>query len=305
MQWPYKHLLDVDLLNKEEIFYVFELAKKFEEINSRPIKKIPTLKGKSVILYFSEPSTRTKTSFDIAAKRLSADVFSLQTKGSSEEKGESLKDTILTLQAMNPDLIVIRHKQSGAASFVASRLKCSVINAGDGTHAHPTQALLDGYTLYKEWGSFEGKKILILGDIKHSRVARSDVYLYKKLGLEVRVCAPKTLLPKTINKWGVKVYSSLKEAVKEVDVVECLRLQLERQQAGLFPSIKEYSRKYGLSKKHLELANYGVKIMHPGPMNRGVEISSEVADSEDSLILDQVNSGVAIRMALLHLFLTA
>ncbi|GAB6888604.1 aspartate carbamoyltransferase catalytic subunit [Desulfothermus okinawensis JCM 13304] len=304
MEWQHKHLLDVDELTEDEIYYLFELAQKFEEINLRQIKKIPTLKGKSVILYFSEPSTRTKTSFDIAAKRLSADVFSLQTKGSSEEKGESLKDTVLTLQAMHPDLIVIRHKQSGAAKFVSEQVNCTVLNAGDGWHAHPTQALLDGYTLYKHWENFKDKTILILGDIAHSRVARSDIKLYNKLGIKVRVCGPRTLLPKNISKWDVEVFYDLKEAVKEVDAVECLRLQLERQQSGLLPSLREYSIHYGLSNSHLKLAKENVKVMHPGPMNRGVEIHSDIADSSNSVILDQVSSGVAVRMALLYLFLT-
>lgn len=304
MNWPHKHLLDVDILSIEEIFYIFELAQNFEEINTRPVKKVPTLKGKTVILYFSEPSTRTKTSFDIAAKRLSADVFSLATKGSSEEKGESLKDTVLTLQAMNPDLIVIRHKQSGAAQYVASKVDASVINAGDGLHAHPTQALLDGYTLYKEWKDFKDKTILILGDIAHSRVARSDIHLFHKLGVNIRICGPKTLLPKNIEHWPVEVFTDLNKAVIGVDAIQCLRLQLERQKSGLLPSLKEYSEKFGLTFRHIEMANKNVKIMHPGPMNRGIEINSDLADSHRSLILNQVNAGVAIRMTLLHLFLT-
>ncbi len=303
MNWPHKHLLDIDVLSKEEILYVFELAKSFEEINKRAVKKVPTLKGKSIVLYFSEPSTRTKTSFDIAGKRLSADVFSLATKGSSEEKGESLKDTALTLDAMNPDLIVIRHKQSGAPHFIASRVRCPVINAGDGWHSHPTQALLDGYTLSKHWNSFEGKTLLILGDIAHSRVARSDVSLFTKLGVRVRLCAPRTLLPKNVSSWPVEVYSSLEEACKGVDAIQCLRLQLERQEAGLLPSLREYSQRFGLTPNHLSLAADHVKVMHPGPMNRGVEINSILADSPSSLILQQVNSGVAVRMALLHIYL--
>ena len=306
MKWSHKHLLDIESLTREDIFLIFELAQRFEEVNLRPIKKVPTLKGKTVILYFSEPSTRTKTSFDIAAKRLSADVFSLATKGSSEEKGESLKDTVLTLEAMNPDLIVIRHKQSGAARFISTKIKCNVINAGDGWHAHPTQALLDGYTLSKEWNNeFQGKTLLILGDIAHSRVARSDIELFNKLGTRVRLCAPKTLLPRHVESWPVEVYSDLERACDGVDAIQCLRLQLERQEAGLLPSLREYSREFGLCERHLILANRGVKIMHPGPMNRGIEISSEIADSRESLILDQVNAGVAVRMALLHLFLTA
>ncbi len=303
MQWKHKNLLDIDQLSKEEIYYIFEVANKFKEINQRPIKKLPTLKGKSVILFFAEPSTRTKTSFDIAAKRLSADTFSLTKKGSSLEKGESLKDTALTLQAMKPDLIVIRHRDSGAPYFLSKILNCSVINAGDGQHSHPTQALLDGFTLWSIWDNFEGKILLIVGDIKHSRVARSDIELFTKLGTKVRVCAPRTLLPSSIKKWPVEVYSNLDEASKGVDAIQCLRLQLERQTSGLLPSLREYSRRYGLKLKHLELANPDIKILHPGPMNRGVEISDEIADSADSLILDQVSSGVCIRMALLYIYL--
>ncbi len=303
MRWRHKDLLTIDQLSKEEIFYIFEVAKKFQEVNQRPIKKLPTLKGKSIILFFAEPSTRTKTSFDIAAKRLSADTFSLTKKGSSLEKGESLKDTALTLQAMNPDLIVIRHKDSGAPFFLSKMLKCGVINAGDGQHSHPTQALLDGFTLYSLWKEFENKTLLIVGDIKHSRVARSDIELFTKLGTKVRVCGPSTLLPKSIKKWPVEVYTDLEEACKGVDAIQCLRLQLERQTSGLLPSLREYSKRYGLKLKHLELANPDVKIMHPGPMNRGVEISDEVADFKDSIILDQVTSGVCIRMALLYIYL--
>ncbi len=303
MQWRHKDLLDISQLTKEEIFYIFEVAKRFQEINQRPVKKLPTLKGKSVVLFFAEPSTRTKTSFDIAAKRLSADTFSLTKKGSSIEKGESLKDTALTLQAMNPDLIAIRHKDSGAPYFLSKLLKCSIINAGDGQHSHPTQALLDGFTLLDHWKDFEGKILLILGDIKHSRVARSDIELFTKLGTKVRVCAPRTLLPKTINSWPVEVYTDLNEACKGVDAIQCLRLQLERQTSGLLPSLREYSKRFGLKLRHLDLANPDVKIMHPGPMNRGVEISDEVADCKDALILDQVNSGVCIRMALLYIYL--
>ncbi len=303
MIWPHKHLLDIDVLSREEILYVFNLARSFEEINTRMVKKVPTLKGKSIILYFAEPSTRTKTSFDIAGKRLSADIFSLATRGSSEEKGESLKDTVLTLDAMNPDLIVIRHRQSGAPHFVASKVRCPVINAGDGWHSHPTQALLDGFTLSKYWREFEGKTLLILGDIAHSRVARSDVALFTKLGVKIRVCAPRTLLPKDVSSWPVEVFFSLEDACRGVDAIQCLRLQLERQETGLLPSLREYSQRFGLTPRHLSLAAGEVKVMHPGPMNRGIEISSSLADSCSSLILEQVNSGVAVRMALLHLYL--
>ena len=304
MSWPHKDLLDVEQLSAENVQHIFETASYFQEINSRPVKKVPTLKGRSVVLFFAEPSTRTKTSFDMAGKRLSADTFSLSTKASSLTKGESLKDTALTLQAMNPDAIVIRHWASGAADFLAERLECSIINAGDGWHAHPTQALLDSFTLQQEWGSLEGKTILILGDIAHSRVARSNVQLLRTLGASVRLCAPRTLLPAACASWPVTVYNDLDEACHGVDAVMCLRLQLERQKSGLLPDLREYARYYGLAERHIEKAAEDVRIMHPGPMNRGVEIDSALADSLHSLILDQVASGVAVRMALLFLYLT-
>jgi aspartate carbamoyltransferase catalytic subunit len=304
MKWLHKDLLDVAQLSPSEVMAIFETAGRFQELQERPVKKVPTLKGRSVILFFAEPSTRTKTSFDVAGKRLSADTFSLATSSSSLTKGESLKDTALTLQAMAPDAIVIRHWCSGAARFLADRLECSVINAGDGRHAHPTQALLDSFTLYQEWGDVAGKTILILGDIAHSRVARSNVILLNKLGASVRICGPRTLLPPAIRKWPVKVYSDLNEAVKGVDAVMCLRLQLERQKEGLLPDLREYARTFGLAQRHVDLANPEMRILHPGPMNRGVEISSDLADCPDSLVLDQVSSGVVVRMALLFLYMT-
>jgi aspartate carbamoyltransferase catalytic subunit len=302
--WPHKDLLDITQLSREDVDRIFETATYFQEINSRPVKKVPTLKGRSVVLFFAEPSTRTKTSFDMAGKRLSADTFSLSTSASSLKKGESLKDTALTLQAMNPDGIVIRHWASGAADFLARRLDVSIINAGDGWHAHPTQALLDGFTLVQEWGSLANKTVLILGDVAHSRVARSNVLLLTMLGAKVRLCGPRTLLPARLSTWPCEVYGDLNEAVKGADVVMCLRLQLERQAAGLLPDIREYARRYGLTPRHLELAAGDVRVMHPGPMNRGVEIDSALADSLDSLVLDQVAAGVAVRMALLYLYLT-
>ncbi|WP_320006876.1 aspartate carbamoyltransferase catalytic subunit [Maridesulfovibrio sp.] len=304
MEWRHKDLLDVNQLSKDEVQHVFETATYFQELNSRPVKKVPTLKGHSVVLFFAEPSTRTKTSFDMAGKRLSCDTFALAKSSSSLTKGETLKDTALTLQAMNPDGIVIRHWASGAAQFLAERLECSVINAGDGRHAHPTQALLDGFTLYQEWGSLAGKTILILGDIAHSRVARSNLILLNMMGAKVRFCGPRTLLPPYIRKWPAEVYTDINEACKGVDAIMCLRLQLERQQDGLLPDLREYSNYFGLGHRQIELANQDVKIMHPGPMNRGVEINSELADSEASLVLDQVASGVATRMALLYLYFT-
>lgn len=300
--WPHKDLLDVTQLNLGDLRYLLKLASGFQEINTRPVKKVPTLKGKTVVLFFAENSTRTKTSFDVAAKRLSADTFSLGKAGSSINKGESLKDTGLTLQAMNPDVIVIRHSSSGAAQYLADRLSCSIVNGGDGWHAHPTQALLDCFSLNNTWGgNFSGKSLLILGDIAHSRVARSNTHLLHMLGVKLRICAPRTLLPAGVEHWPVEVYSDLNKAIKEVDAVMCLRLQLERQQAGLLPDLGEYATRYCLNKKHLELAQPQVRVLHPGPMNRGLEISDEVADGEACLVLNQVNAGVAIRMAVLYL----
>ena len=300
--WRHKDLLDVDQLNRQELFHLLDLAASFHEINTRPVKKAPVLKGKSVILFFAEASTRTKTSFDIAGKRLSADTFGLAVSGSSIQKGETLKDTVLTLQAMNPDVIVLRHSSSGAPHFVAERVCCSVINAGDGWHAHPTQALLDCYSLRRIWGNaFEGKTLLILGDAAHSRVARSNVLLLSSLGVNVRLCAPRTLLPPAVANWPAQVFSDLNQAVRGVDAVMALRLQLERQQAGLLPDLREYARRYCLGLRHLESAKPGAHVLHPGPVNRGLEIATDLVDNPLSLILDQVSAGVAVRMALLYL----
>ena len=249
--WPHKDLLDVDQLTQEELFHLLDTAANLHEINSRPVKKVPILKGKSVVLFFAEPSTRTKTSFDMAGKRLSADTFGLAKSGSSLQKGESIKDTALTLQAMNPDVIVIRHSSSGAAQFLAERLHCGVVNAGDGWHAHPTQALLDAFSLRQVWGhdrnAFKGKNLLILGDCAHSRVCRSNVLLLTKLGVNVSLCAPRTLLPAGVDNWPVTVYTDSKKAVRDMDAVMCLRLQLERQQAGLLPDLREYSKRFCLT----------------------------------------------------------
>lgn len=301
-RWRHKHLLDTDQLSEEDARHILSLADSFKEINERAVKKAPILKGKSIILFFAENSTRTKTSFDVAGKRLSADTFALGTIGSSINKGESLRDTGLTLNAMNPDIIVIRHSSSGAAQYLAERLNASIINAGDGWHAHPTQALLDAFALAKAWhGNFRGKTLVISGDIAHSRVARSNVNLLSKLGCNLRVCAPKTLLPAGIDNWPVEIYTSLQEATRDVDAIMCLRLQLERQQAGLLPDLREYSSRFCLTRKHLAAAAPNVVVLHPGPMNRGLEISDEVADSKAALVLDQVAAGVAVRMALLYL----
>ena len=303
--WPHKDLLDVSQLSLEEVSHLLDTAEQFHEINQRPIKKVPTLKGKSVVLFFAEPSTRTKTSFDVAGKRLSADTFSLSSSSSSLTKGESLKDTALTLEAMNPDVIVLRHRANGAAQFIAERLDCAVVNAGDGCHAHPTQAILDNFTLRRAWNNeYKGKTILILGDIKHSRVARSNINLLTRQGVKVRLCAPRTLLPHTVHTWPVEVFHDMNKAVEGVDAVMCLRLQLERQQAGLLPDLSEYARMFCLTANHMELTKEGAKILHPGPMNRGLEIASDLADCKDSRVLNQVSAGVATRMAILYLHAT-
>ncbi|MDR2743835.1 MAG: aspartate carbamoyltransferase catalytic subunit [Desulfovibrio sp.] len=303
--WPHKDLLDVTQLNGEETLHLLDLAARFQEINRRPVKKVPILKGKTVVLFFVEDSTRTKTSFDVAAKRLSADTHPLSKSGSSLNKGETLKDTALTLQAMGPDVIVMRHPSSGAAEYLARVLDCSIVNGGDGWHAHPTQALLDCFSLRQAWeGRFAGRTLLILGDIAHSRVARSNVHLLTMLGTRVRLCAPRTLLPAGVENWPVEVYSDSDQAVRGVDAVMCLRLQLERQQAGLLPDLAEYSRRFCLTASHLKLAKPEAKVLHPGPLNRGLEIASDVADAPASLVLDQVSSGVATRMAILYLLAT-
>jgi len=305
IRWQHKDLLDVDQLSRQDVASLLEQAANFQEINQRPVKKVPILRGKSVVLFFAEPSTRTKTSFDVAGKRLSADTFSLGKGDSSLTKGESLKDTSLTLQAMAPDVIVIRHSSSGAAQFLAERLDCGVINAGDGWHAHPTQALLDCFSLHQTWdGNFAGKTLLIVGDITHSRVARSNITLLSRFGVRVRVCAPRTLLPAAITSWPVEVHDNLNNAVRDADAVMCLRLQLERQQAGLLPNLTEYAKRFCLGPRHMELAKKGARILHPGPINRGLDIASALADSPQSLILDQVASGVSVRMAILFLMVT-
>ena len=300
--WVHKDLLDVTQLSREDVICILDIAKSFDEINRRPVKKAPTLKGKTVVLFFAENSTRTKTSFDVAGKRLSADTFALSTSGSSINKGETLKDTGLTLEAMHPDIIVIRHQSSGAAQFLAERLSCGVVNAGDGWHAHPTQALLDCYALREAWnGDFAGKTLRILGDIAHSRVARSNVHLLRLMGVNVRLCAPRTLLPAGVGHWPCEIENDLDRACRDVDAVMCLRLQLERQQAGLLPDLSEYARRYCLDHKHLRLALPGARVLHPGPMNRGLEIADAVADDPNCLVLRQVAAGVAVRMAVLYL----
>lgn len=298
--WTHKDLLDVDALSVKEINYLLHSADHFQALNSQAIKKSPLLRGRSIVLFFTENSTRTRISFDVAGKRLSADVFHLGTSGSSLNKGESLKDTALTLQAMNPDILVMRHSSSGAAAFLAERLQCAVVNAGDGWHAHPTQALLDAYTLRCHWqGDFQNKIILIVGDILHSRVARSDIRLFSALGAKLRLYAPKTLMPRHTAHWPVEIFDQAERAFAGADAVICLRLQLERQSSGLLPDLSEYASSFLVDARRMACAAPGAVILHPGPINRGMEISSELADSKRSRILAQVNAGVAVRMAIL------
>ena len=272
-----------------------------KEISQRDIKKVPTLRGKTIINLFYEPSTRTRTSFELAGKRLNADVINISVSSSSIVKGESLIDTGKTLQAMNPDVIVIRHSKSGAANLLAKNVTASVINAGDGIHEHPTQALLDLFSIKEKVKSLNGLSVCIVGDISHSRVARSDIFCFKKMGMEVKVVGPATLIPVDIEKMGVKVLYNLEEGIKDIDVIICLRIQRERLDSNFFPSIREYSKFFGINAERLKNLKKDLIIMHPGPINRGIEISPEVADGPFSIILDQVTNGVAIRLSLIHI----
>jgi len=296
-----KDFLGLYDVSKEEINEILDTAVAMKDILTRTVKKVPTLRGKTVINLFYEPSTRTKFSFNLAAKRLSADVMSISKSSSSIAKGESLLDTAKTMEVMGADVVVIRHSAPGAAKFLAENISASVLNAGDGAHAHPTQALLDIYSIKEKMGQIDGLKVLIVGDIAHSRVARSNIWGLNKLGAEVAVAGPQTLIPREIEKMGVKVYSDLDRALEDVDVVNILRIQMERQESGLFPSIREYREIYGMNAERLERIGKKAMIMHPGPMNRGIEIESSVADSSQSVITEQVKNGVAIRMALLYL----
>ena len=301
MRFDKKDILDIQSLSREEISMILDTAQGMKEISQRPVKKVPTLRGKTIVFFFQEPSTRTKLSFELAAKRLSADTVSISKSTSSIVKGETLIDTAKNLEAMKPDVIVMRHSSSGGAFQVANRVACSVINAGDGTHAHPSQALLDMLSIREAKGRLEGLKIAIVGDISHSRVARSDVIGLTKMGASVSVCAPETMIPKGIDQLGCTVTTRMETCVEGADVVMMLRIQKERMGNLLFPSEREYAALYGLNKARLSLAGKDVVVMHPGPMNRGVEISSDVADSDCSMILDQVTNGVAVRMALFYL----
>jgi aspartate carbamoyltransferase catalytic subunit len=298
-----KDVLEMESLSVEEIEVILDTAETLKEISTRPIKKVPTLRGKTVVHFFYEPSTRTKTSFEIAAKRLSADTVSISASTSSIVKGETLVDTAKNLEAMNPDAIVIRHSAAGAPHLLARLVEASVINAGDGMHAHPTQALLDMLTIREKKGRLAGLRIAIIGDIAHSRVARSNIVGFNKTGAEVILAGPPTMIPMGVETLGAHITYHVEEAIKDADVVMVLRIQKERQQAFVFPSEREYAQCYGLTEEKLVGAKEDVLIMHPGPINRGVEIAPEVAEGPYSVILDQVTNGVAIRMALLYLLL--
>ena len=302
MAWTKKHLLDIESLTAEEITTVLDTARGFKAVGERAIKKVPALRGKTVVNLFVEPSTRTRISFELAAQRLSADIVNFSTEASSFKKGETLKDTALTLQALNADFIIIRHSASSAPHFLSRVLDAHVINAGDGAHAHPTQALLDMFTIRHYKKEFHNLRVAIVGDILHSRVARSQIYALSTLAVpEIRVIAPKTLLPTLVEQMGVQVYHGMEEGLRDVDVVMMLRLQNERMQGGLLPSAQEYFKYYGLTQDKLALAKPDAIVMHPGPMNRGVEIDSSVADGSHSVILPQVTFGIAVRMAVMSL----
>jgi aspartate carbamoyltransferase catalytic subunit len=296
-----KHLLGIKDISKEDIQLIFKTAENFKEVINRPIKKVPSLRDITIANIFFENSTRTKISFELAEKRLSADIVNFNSGTSSVNKGETLVDTVNNILAMKVDMVVMRHPAPGAAKFLSRHIDANIINAGDGTHEHPTQALLDAYTLTEKLGSLKDKKILIVGDIIHSRVALSNIYCLQKLGAHVRVCGPPNLIPKYIESLGVEVNYNLEESLAWCDSANLLRIQLERQDDKYFPSLREYSLQYGINQKVLDRINKDIIIMHPGPINRGVEITSQVADSNQSVILNQVENGVAIRMAILYL----
>ena len=303
MQFRKKDLLGIKQLEPEEINLILETSETFKEISTRPIKKVPTLRGRTVVHLFYEPSTRTRTSFEIAAKRLSADTFNISASTSSIVKGETLLDTARNIEAMNPDVIVLRHSAAGAPHLLAKNVQASVINAGDGMHEHPTQALLDLLTIKDKKGTVSGQTVAIIGDIAHSRVARSNVWALTKMGARVLVAGPATMIPHDLDKLGVEVFYRPEDVIPKADVIMMLRIQLERQGQMLLPSLREYARVFGLNEKKLSQAKPDVLIMHPGPINRGVEISPAVADGPYSVILDQVSNGVAVRMALLYLLI--
>ena len=301
MSWNRKHLLDIQSLSADEIKTVLDTARAFKQVGERAIKKVPALRGKTVINLFVEPSTRTRISFELAAQRLTADVINFTAEASSLKKGETLKDTARNLEALNADIIIIRHSATGAPHFLARFLNSSVVNAGDGAHEHPTQALLDVFTILEKKGRVEGLNVTILGDILYSRVARSNIWALQKLGAHVTLCGPSTLVPRTFEQMGCKVTYDLEEAISGADIINLLRIQHERQRQTMFPSIGEYTSLFSLNKARLKLTKPDALIMHPGPINRGVEIDSDIADCGRSVILHQVTNGLAVRMAVLFL----
>ncbi|MEP6734033.1 MAG: aspartate carbamoyltransferase catalytic subunit [Chryseolinea sp.] len=296
-----KHLLGIKDITREDIELIFETADNFKEVINRPIKKVPSLRDVTIANVFFENSTRTRLSFELAQKRLSADVINFSASNSSVKKGETLLDTVNNILAMKVDMIVMRHASPGAPHYLSKHIKANIVNAGDGTHEHPTQALLDAFSIKEKLGSVSGKRVAIIGDILHSRVALSNIFALQKLGAKIMVCGPPTLLPKFIGQLGVEVEYDVKKALQWCDVANVLRIQLERQQIKYFPSLREYSLYFGITKKMLDGLRKQIVIMHPGPINRGVELSSDAADSQHSIILDQVENGVAIRMAVLYL----
>ena len=301
MSWHRKHLLDIESLTPEEITTVLDTAREFKAVGERDIKKVPALQGKTIVNFFVEPSTRTRVSFELSAKRLSADIINFAADASSFQKGESFKDTARTLEALNADIIVIRHKAAGAPHFLARFLNAHVVNAGDGAHEHPTQALLDIFTIREKKGAIEGLNVTILGDILYSRVARSNIWALRKLGANVTLCGPSTLVPRVFEQMGCRVTYDLDEALASADIINLLRIQHERQRKTMFPSIGEYASLFGLTLARLAKTKPDALIMHPGPMNRGVEIESEIADGDRAVILEQVTNGIAVRMAALYL----
>lgn len=296
-----KHLLGIKDITREDIELIFETADNFKQVINRPIKKVPSLRDVTIANVFFENSTRTRLSFELAQKRLSADVINFSASNSSVKKGETLLDTVNNILAMKVDMIVMRHASAGAPHFLSRHIKANIINAGDGTHEHPTQALLDAYSIREKLGTVSGKKVAIIGDVLHSRVALSNIFALQKLGAKVMVCAPPTLLPKHLNQLGVQIEYDVKKALEWCDVANVLRIQLERQHIKYFPSLREYSLYYGITKKMLDGLKKEIVLMHPGPINRGVELTSDAADSSHSIILDQVENGVAVRMAVLYL----
>jgi aspartate carbamoyltransferase catalytic subunit len=296
-----RHLLGLEGVPKEDIVRILDTAESFREVLDRQIKKLPTLRGITVLNLFYEPSTRTRISFELAEKRLSADTINFSTSTSSVKKGESLRDTVQNIEAMKLDMVVVRHKSTGVPYYLTQCMDANIINAGDGAHEHPTQALLDMFTIRQKYGKLDGLRVVLVGDVKHSRVIRSNIWGLKTMGAEVVLCGPSTLMPYEVEQLGCETYTNLDEALEGADIVNVMRIQLERQQAGLMPSLREYTNLFGVTKDRLKRLNKNYTIMHPGPMNRGVEISSEVADGKSSVILDQVTNGQAVRMAVLYL----